>query len=264
MQGTSLVFSHCAHSRHGSRSQPAMDQERKATENFILIQYVYIAMSVTYLLLGLRSNSKLLKLVLKCAPIATLLGLIVYTAFNIFNSFGALSFGNTLNNLWCLFWGILFSLLGDMYLVFDSTFLLGIVSFSITQAIYANFFDGTQLLLMISTGLEQQQIITALAIGLVSAIFYCYVYPKLSWIISVLGLLYSLLISTMLWAAITRAQLTPSTPNLTAVVGACLFYLSDLLLALNKWRLKTPIADIVVIVTYYGAQLLIVRSVFIP
>ncbi len=242
----------------------AMDQERKATENFILVQYVYIAMSVTYLLLGLHSNSKLLKLVLKCSPIATLLGLIGYSAFNIFNGLGPLLPGNTLNNLWCLFWGILFSLLGDMYLVFDSMFLLGIVSFSMTQGIYAYFFNGAQLLLGISTGLEQQQIITALAIGLVSAIFYCYVYPKFSWKMSVLALLYCVLTSTMLWSAITRAQLTPSTPNLTAAVGACLFYISDLVLALKKWRFETPIADIVVMVTYYGAQLLIVRSVFTP
>ncbi len=237
-------------------------QETRVTENFILIQYVYIAMAVTYLLLGLHNNSQLLKLVLKCAPIATLLGFIVYSGVKTLNALGPLSSGQLLDNLWYLLWAILFSLFGDIYLVFNGLFLLGIVSFSMTQAIYVYLFDGMQLYLMISTGFEQQHIITGVAIAAVSTFFYAYVYPKFSWTMSFFGFLYTVLISTMVWAAITRAQITPSHANMTAVLGTCLFYVSDLVLSLKIWRLKIPAAEAVIMVTYYTAQLLIVRSVF--
>ncbi len=238
-------------------------QEQKVAQHFMLFQYVYIAMAVTYLFFGLHSNSKLLKLVLKCAPIATLLGLILYSGLKTLNALGPLSSGRLIDNLWYLLWAILFSLFGDMYLVFDGMFLLGLVSFSMTQAIYVYFFNGLELFSMLSTGLEQQQIITGLALAIITMIFYAYMYPKFSWIMAFFGFAYSLLMFFMLWAAITRAQKVPNTVNTTAALGGFLFYVSDLVLSLNAWRLKIPAGDVIVMVTYYCAQLLIARSIVV-
>lgn len=237
--------------------------EKKVVKNFILVQYVYIAMAVTYLLLGLNSNSKLLKVVLKCAPIATFLGLVLYSGLYTLNAFGPMSSGAMLDNLWYLMWAVCFSLFGDIYLLFDGLFLFGLISFSMTHVIYIYFFDGIELYSMIFTGLQQQQIITGLAVAIVTIIFYVYMYPKLSWLVSFVGIVYCLLIAFMVWAAITRAQRNPSTLNMTAALGACLFYVSDLVLSLKKWRLQIPAADVVVMATYYSAQLLIVRSIFL-
>ena len=238
----------------------AIEYEKRAADNFALIQYIYIALSVIYLLFGLNSNNKLLKLVLKCAPIGTLLALSGFTTFRVMNDYGPMATGPMIEVLDKLFWGLLFSILGDMYLVFNSLFLLGIASFAIAQATYIYVFDG---MVLLTIPLEQQQIMTAIAIGLVSFLIYSYIFSKLSWVLSVATLVYCVLISVMLWCAFVRAQLTPSKSNVAAAIGACLFYMSDLVLALKLWRIKIPSMDILVMVTYYGAQLFISRSVMV-
>ena len=238
----------------------AMEYEKRAAENFALIQYIYIGLSVIYLLFGINSNSNLLKLVLKCAPISTLLALSGLTAYRVLSDYGPMAQGPMIESLDKLFWGLLFSIFGDMYLVFNGLFLLGIVSFAVAQATYIYLFDGA---LLLTIPLEQQQIVTAVAIGLVSVLIYSYIFPKLSWVLSVAALVYCILISVMLWCAFVRAQLTPSKPNVAAAIGACLFYMSDLVLALKKWRIKIPSMSILVMVTYYGAQLFISRSVMV-
>ncbi len=45
------------------------------------------------------------------------------------------------------------------------------------------------------------------------------------------------------------------------MVGALLFMLSDATLALNKFRAPIPQHDLIIMTTYYGAQLLIAWSV---
>jgi len=42
-------------------------------------------------------------------------------------------------------------------------------------------------------------------------------------------------------------------------VGACFFMLSDSLLAINKFVMPLPLAQLWVLATYYAAQVLIVR-----
>ena len=216
---------------------------------------IYILLSLIYLLIGLRIENKLFKSMLKCAPAIFLLSFTVSLMAN--NRLGPLE---TSSNLGRVTWGLLFSALGDVYLVFDNLFLLGVGSFTIAQAIYIFLFEGAVLL---AHPFGQVEIISAIAVGLVSALIYLYLLPKFTPILAIALLVYCVLISTMLWSAVVRAQLTPNASTLSAAVGACLFYTSDLLLGLKQWRLTIPFGDFLVMSTYYAAQMFIARSVFI-
>ena len=216
---------------------------------------IYILLSLIYLLIGLRIENKLFKSMLKCAPAIFLLSFTVSLMAN--NRLGPLE---TSSNLDRVTWGLLFSALGDFYLVFDNLFLLGVGSFAIAQAIYIFLFEGAVLL---AHPFGQVEIISAIAVGLVSALIYLYLLPKLTPVLAIALLVYCVLISTMLWSAVVRAQLTPNASTLSAAVGACLFYTSDLLLGLKQWRLTIPFGDFLVMSTYYAAQMFIARSVFI-
>lgn len=216
---------------------------------------VYIFLSLVYLLVGLRVKNKLIKVILKCAPVTFLVSLSV--SFLTSNRFGPLDPNPSLEHI---IWALIFSLLGDFYLVFDSLFLLGVGSFTIAQTIYIYLFEGPVLL---AHSFGQTEIITAIAIALVSAVLYLYFLPKLTRLFAIVLLVYCVLISTMLWSAVVRSQQNPNTSTMSAAVGACLFYTSDLILALKKWRLKIPYGDVLVMSTYFSAQMFIARSVYI-
>ncbi|MCW8335189.1 lysoplasmalogenase [Vibrio paucivorans] len=73
---------------------------------------------------------------------------------------------------------------------------------------------------------------------------------------------YVTVILAMTWAAI-EYRLTGSTPSsATALVGACLFMLSDLVLAIDRFRSSSRFSQHVIMVTYYTAQLLITMSAY--
>ena len=44
------------------------------------------------------------------------------------------------------------------------------------------------------------------------------------------------------------------------LAGSLLFLLSDFIIALDKWRLSLPLAELVVMTTYYAAQLCLAIS----
>lgn len=216
---------------------------------------VYILLSLIYLTIGLRIENKLLKSILKCAPAIFLLSFTVSLMAD--NRLGPLE---TSSNLDRIVWALLFSAFGDFYLVFDSLFLLGVASFTVAQAIYVYLFEGP---LLLAHPFGQVEIISAIAVCLVSALIYFYLLPNFTPILAIALLVYCVLISTMLWSAVVRAQLTPNASTMSAAVGACLFYTSDMLLGLKKWRLNIPFGDFLVMSTYYAAQMFIARSVFI-
>ena len=157
-----------------------------------------------------------------------------------------------------LFFGLAFSCLGDCYLVFDSFFIHGLLAFACAHLIYIYVFNGAVLLFAIP---GQSELTTAVAIGLVSLLVYFYVLPKLGCVLVVPAAMYCVLISLMLWCALVTLQYDPRPSTLQGALGACLFYTSDLILTLNRWRLQIPFGPHVIMITYYAAQFLIFFSI---
>ena len=65
----------------------------------------------------------------------------------------------------------------------------------------------------------------------------------------------------MLWSALVQAQQNLNDLPILGTVEAVLFYTSDLLLTVNKWRKSVPFAPVLIMTTYYSAQLFITGSV---
>lgn len=229
------------------------DSIQDVVTEWYFVTGVYIGLCLMHLFVGLHIKNKLIIIVLKCAPILFLIAMTFSAVAG--NRFGPLT--SNRSELENMFWGLVFSCIGDFYLVFDNLFLLGVGSFAIAQAIYVFLFDGPSLLMH---PFGQIEVTTAIAVGLVSALIYLYLLPKFSPVLAVALFVYCVLISTMLWSAIVRAQINPSAQRWSAAVGACLFYTSDMILGLKRWRLNIPCGDFLVMSTYFGAQMFIVRS----
>jgi hypothetical protein len=223
---------------------------------------IYLALCIAYVLIGIHLLSsktllvKLAKMILKGSPIVLLMGYFLYSVNSI--HMGPVQAAGERDDLERIFFGLLFSFLGDCYLVFDSFFILGLLSFACSQFIYVVLFGGKILLFIMPswTGF-----MAAVAVGLVSLWVYCYVYPKLSRVLVVAAALYCILISLMLWCALVMLMQDNRLATLQGAIGACLFYTSDLLLAVNRWGKDIPYGSYLVIATYYAAQVFIFLSV---
>ena len=72
---------------------------------------------------------------------------------------------------------------------------------------------------------------------------------------------YALAIVAMLWQAIERAAVIPTTGATLAALGAVLFTVSDSALAYNRFVSKFRAAQLLVLGTYWAGQLLIALSI---
>lgn len=149
--------------------------------------------------------------------------------------------------------GLAFSLLGDVFLMLPADrFILGLLSFLTAHLCYiAAFttgrgfgFTGWLLLLF----------------GLCGVALYTFLWPLLRKMKApVLG--YILVIMVMGWQAWEQHLAVGGLPTLAAGIGALLFMFSDTVLALRRFRRDFTSAPLWVMLTYYGAQLLIALSV---
>ena len=217
---------------------------------------LYITLCLIYMAFGIRFSTKLLKMMLKCSPILFLIIFFIYIGTSI--NIGPVGIGNV-KDLERILFGLIFSALGDCFLVFDQLlFIHGLLAFSCTHIVYITLFGGKDLLLTVPT---QSELVIAAAIGLVSILVCSYVLPKLRKMLIVPAAMYSILISFMLWCALVTLQHDPRLSTLQCAIGACLFYMSDILLSVKLSGTEIPCGDYLVIMTYYAAQILIFLSV---
>lgn len=218
---------------------------------------LYITLCLIYMAFGIHLSTKILKMILKCSPILFLIIFFIYNVTSI--HMGPLQGVGEVSNLERILFGLIFSVLGDGYLVFDqSLFIHGLLAFSCAHIVYITLFGGTVLLFTVPT---QSELVIAAAVGLVSILVYCYIFPKLGKMLIVPAAMYCILISIMLWCALVTRQHDPRLPTLQGAIGACLFYMSDILLSVNRWGTQIPCGDYLVMITYYAAQILIFLSV---
>ena len=135
-----------------------------------------------------------------------------------------------------------------MYQANPVCFLIGILAFSVQQLLYTSLFGA---------GYDRVAPFGIL-VAIVSLILYLYLLPKIKTFLALPAAFYCCLIGCMLWRALVRFQVHG---DLIGVLGAVVYYISDSLLAVNKFRHQIFYADQLIMTTYYTAQLCITVSV---
>ena len=206
----------------------------------LLVLVPYVSLAVGYIVWGpvsnYQHNNKWLKVILKIAPIVTL-QCYVLSKMSIAES----------SQLTTLLIALVFSSFGDCLLVYQSNsicFILGIVTFGVQQVLYTTMF-GFALDGLFPVGL---------VVGVVSVMIYLYLLPKMKRFLILPSAIYCILIGCMLWRALVRFNRYGGLLNAAGVV---LFYLSDSLLAVNKFRRRVAYGEALIMITYYTAQLFI-------
>lgn len=154
--------------------------------------------------------------------------------------------------LWAILVGLVFSLIGDVFLIVPQTyFVFGLVSFLFAHIFYATAFFRAG---------EGKFNFASLAAFLIGAIILALNYAGVPDALKIPVIVYAAAISLMLCFAL-NFYLTKKTPEgLFALTGAFLFVVSDSLLAFNKFTYEFFSAKIFILATYFTAQWLIARS----
>jgi len=149
--------------------------------------------------------------------------------------------------------GLAFSMLGDIFLMLPSDrFIPGLLSFLTAHLCYIAAFTVKQ-----GFGFT---VWLLLVFALFGAILLRLLWSDLGKMkLPVIG--YVLVIMTMGWQAWERYLAVGGLPALSAGIGALFFAGSDSVLAWRRFRKPFPSARLIVMVTYYTAQLLIALSV---
>lgn len=150
--------------------------------------------------------------------------------------------------------GLVFSLAGDVFLMLpQDRFIPGLFSFLVAHLLYIAAF--TEL-----AGLHNSSgwlYLPFLGVGVVMITLLWRAVGKLR----IYVIAYMLVISIMAWQGAEYWVTAGTTAALLAALGALLFLISDAVLAIDRFRTKFAEASIIVLSTYYTAQLLLAWSV---
>jgi len=147
------------------------------------------------------------------------------------------------------------SLLGDVFLMLPGNdyFIPGLASFLVAHLFYIVLFrqrmgwfpDRKALLIVLSLGAAMYAVLWGSLQD-----------PALRLAVAV----YVMAISLMTAQAIGRSAILGDNASRWVAVGACVFMLSDSLIALNRFLYPLPLAPLWVLLTYYAAQVLILHN----
>ena len=149
--------------------------------------------------------------------------------------------------------GLLFSLFGDMFLIYpEQHFKKGLITFLIGHICYIIAFK-------VSSGVHFTTWIF-LPIAIVGTVYLRIIIPY-SGKMKIPIIIYIIIIVIMGWMALERLNYAPTLGTALAAIGAVLFLISDAVLALNKFRKPFISSELIVLVTYFTAQWLLALSV---
>jgi uncharacterized membrane protein YhhN len=146
------------------------------------------------------------------------------------------------------------SMAGDVFLMLPGGYFIpGLASFLVAHLFYIALFRQ---------GVPWFPSRVALAAGLaVGAAMYAWVWTGLNDpVLKVAVAAYVSVISLMVAQAIGRATVHRSATSTAVALGACIFMLSDSLIAINRFVQPLPLVSLWVLTTYYVAQLLMVHN----
>ncbi|KAF7221196.1 lysoplasmalogenase [Nothobranchius furzeri] len=150
--------------------------------------------------------------------------------------------------------GLIFSAVGDCCLIWPEMFIHGMGAFAVAHLLYSLSFLSSRYATFSSSSWIRLFYLILLMIG---GAFYVYLYPFLqkapeSDLLTPGVGVYTVLITVM-------AALAAKTHHMTTLLGSLIFMVSDASLALQVFKVLPPMqhGQIVVMVTYYLAQLLI-------
>ena len=205
----------------------------------------FVKMACIYFVLDLPEDQPSLGAALvKCLPITSLMIFV-----------GAQSLrGNAYNQR--VLAGLALSCVGDAVLIWQGNdiafFLVGMLFFSLAQLVYLSAF-GFQ-----TVAVKELLICFCLWTACLAIILPC-----LPSVLTAPIVAYSVLLGVVFWRALARFTLQGDIPwrKIYAAMGACLFFVSDLILAMNKFCFDMPYQRQLIMFTYYAAQMCYALSV---
>jgi uncharacterized membrane protein YhhN len=159
--------------------------------------------------------------------------------------------------------GLFFSLLGDVFLMFNNLkvdgFIFGLASFFIAHLLYISAFylDVTKKI----TIERRFPLPIFFVFGFFCLFFYAFLFPYLKNGLALPVLAYCMVITLMAITAALRFGKTNYNSFLWVFVGAVLFIISDSILAYNRFVYPFDIANLLVMASYMLAQYLIVMGI---
>lgn len=196
---------------------------------------------------GIAANIELLHFIAKPLLIPILILLIFYTKSGVLNK-----------NL--LLTGLLFSWLGDVFLLFEYKyapfFIFGLVSFLTTHVFYIIYF--LKIRLEKPSLLQKQPVFIALVIAYgITLVWQLYSYLD---DLKLPVMVYATVICSMLLCSLHVFLKVNRKAAIFYLSGALFFVLSDSLLAINKFYKPFDYAGVFIMLTYCAAQFFIVRG----
>jgi uncharacterized membrane protein YhhN len=183
-------------------------------------------------------------------------------AFYAYSSFKFSTDDLIAHRVWLVGGILLFSWLGDVFLLWDAAFMLGLGSFLIAQLGYTFIFLRLRNKGGNSSAFFTRRLFWALAFLFFGGAFFRLLYPALAdtdFLIPV-GL-YTLAITVMGLSTSIRSGRTSSTSYLAGVLGAILFIASDAMIAISVFLEPFAYHQLLVMLTYTLAQFLLVTAV---
>ena len=140
---------------------------------------------------------------------------------------------------------LFFCLLGDIALIWESAFLLGLGFFLIAHLLFIRAFKAR-------FKMKFHWIAVTIAATLAITTLY-FIWPKVSGIVQIAILSYVLVIGIMSSLSMSIALNRRSKIRLQLGLGGLLFMISDALLGINAFVNPIPFASILILTTYWGA-----------
>ena len=151
--------------------------------------------------------------------------------------------------------GLVLSLFGDIFLIYpEQHFKKGLTAFLIGHIFYIIAF-------VVSGGVHfTAWIFLPVTLG---GILYLQSILPYSGKMKIPIIVYVIIIASMGWIAIERLNYITTIGTILAAIGAVLFMISDAVLALNKFKKPFISAELIILTTYFTAQLLLAVSVIV-
>lgn len=200
----------------------------------------FTSVGVYFTLLIPYSRPSCWAVMVKCCPIAGLMYFVVHVGFrNGYNPYASRILA-----------GLIFCSIGDGLLLWNRTFVHGMLAFIIGHLSYIWAFGFSPVRLPLGI------VMFSLAGTVVSIL-----YPGFRGVL-VFGVpIYILVITTMVWRATARIQEPGSWIQTATCVGSILFALSDLMIGIDRFVQPLAHSQILIMSTYYAAQLGVCLSV---